>query len=65
MKNEEEIKKEIREVIDILNHTIYHEMPEYAYGWRVKLQTLEWVLGINEYKVIDNKNEVYNNEKRL
>ena len=52
MKNEEEIRKEIQKVIEILNHTIYQEMPEYAYGWRVKLQTLEWVLGLNERKVL-------------
>ena len=53
MKSEEEIRKEIREVIEILNHTIYHEMSEYAYGWKVKLKTLEWVLELNEYKVIE------------
>ena len=52
MKNEEEIRKEIQKVIEILNPTIYQEMPEYAYGWRVKLQTLEWVLGLNERKVL-------------
>ena len=53
MRTEEEIKEEIREVIETLNHTIYQEMPEYAYGWKIKLQTLEWVLGINESKVLE------------